>query len=479
MSITVINQVTRLHSIKYSLLALCVGSQFAHADGHDTQKRLSELEARLVKLEQALASKDSQIKQLESQLIKTGVATGEVATKVASEETAVYQHDKSTVSSHSRAFEQRPSHRYKAPERSIRLSGTDTRLQIGGQIWLDAIYSDGNMTNRAGFQPSSISYAENTVDDNTLLTVGQSKLYFKSFTPTKYGDMKTRFEFDMFQADGNASFHLTHLWGELGDFGAGQTFSGFMDIDAFPNTLEYWGPNSMVFTRQPQIRYTMHVNEQDKFALSLERSDSDFALPRDYDSIDFDEVNELPDLTAYYYTSGDFGHFKSALILRRLGYETIDASDSTTGWGINVSGAYALTVNNSLKYQLVYGRGIGRYINDTCCSYYAEATGGSDAGLNSNGDLTPITAKGGFVYLDHHWNEAMSTAVGVSYLTVDNLSTQRDNAFSNSLYSTANFIWTPTLMSKVGIELQYGEVESKAGSNGDDLRIQTSFGFKY
>jgi hypothetical protein len=28
-----------------------------------------------------------------------------------------------------------------------------------------------------------------------------------------------------------------------------------MDIDVFPNTLEYWGPNGMAFFRNVQLRY--------------------------------------------------------------------------------------------------------------------------------------------------------------------------------------------------------------------------------
>jgi hypothetical protein len=34
-------------------------------------------------------------------------------------------------------------------------------------------------------------------------------------------------------------------------------------------------------------------------------------------------------------------------------------------------------------------------------------------------------------------------------------------------------------MTKVGVELQYGEIENKVGDTGDNFRIQTSFGFKY
>ena len=459
---------------KLSALTLCVTSTFSIAQTGSTEQRLSELEARLSKLEQALNAKDKHIEQLEQKLEDKQNTQAKSATTIS------YQQDV-TKTKPSHTFEQRPSHRFKAPERSIRLSGTDTRLQIGGQIWLDAIYNDGEMTNRAGFQPSSIAYEKDTVDDHTLLTAGQSKLYFKSFTPTKYGDMKTRFEFDMFQSDGNANFHLTHLWGELGNFGAGQTFTGFMDIDAFPNTLEYWGPNAMVFTRQPQVRYIFDLGQDDEFALSLERSDSDFAFVRNSNvaTFNYDEVNELPDITAFYRKSGTFGHFKSSFILRKLGYETPVSSDKAIGWGLNLSGAYNITAQSAFKYQFVYGDGISRYINDPCCSLYASETGGSDAGLDRNGNLKLITATGGFAYLDHHWRDDLTSSVGLSYISLDNLSTQYANAFHKSLYSTVNVIWTPTLMSKVGIELQYGDVESFAGRTADNFRLQTSFGFKY
>lgn len=457
--------------LRLSTLSLLISSSFSFADDSALEKRLSELEARLSKLEHALAQKDKHIEKLEIQLKNDKAAKPPLLT---------YQQDK-PAGTHDAEFKQRPSHQYKAPERSIRLSGTDTRLQIGGHIWLDAIYNSGEMTNRAGFQPSSIAYEKNTVDDNTLLNVGQSKLYFKSYTPTQYGEMKTRFEFDMFQSDGSAAFNLHHLWAELGSFGAGQTFTGFMDIDAFPNIIDYWGPNSMVFSRQPQVRYTFDLAKGSQFAVSLERSDSDFAYPAELDieKTLYDEVNELPDVAAFYLKQGTFGHFKSSFILRKLGYETPLQSDETLGWGINLSGSLILNARNSIKYQVVHGDGISRYINDPCCSVYSSQTGGSDAGLNAKGDLEAITATGGFIYLDHQWQDDMSSSVGLSVIALDNLSTQFDNAFKQSIYSSANFIWLPTEMSKVGVEVLYGEVENKFGTTADNFRLQTSFGFKY
>ncbi|WP_371185380.1 DcaP family trimeric outer membrane transporter [Thalassotalea maritima] len=460
-----------------STVSLSVYSATAFANEQDIDERLTALERRLALLEQIIVDKDAQIDDLKEQ----------VQERVQEQKINRQQAQNNTTSFRAvRAFRQRSSHNYKTPERSIRLSDTDTRLQIGGQIWVDAIYNHGEMTNRAGFQLSSIAYEADTVDDNTLLTAGQSKLYVKSITPTAYGEMKTRFEFDMFQADGNASFNLLHLWGELGSLGAGQTFTGFMDIDSFPNMLDYWGPNAMVFARQPQVRYTYSLSDAEKIAISIERADSDFALPNTLDpsSYQYDEVNEWPDITGFYYNSGDFGHVKSSFVLRKLGYQAEfsdggNASDSTFAWGINLTGAYQASDQDSIKYQLAYGKGISKYLNDPCCNFYAEQTGGADAGVNSEGELQAIEAFGGFVYLDHQWNESMSSAVGVAYVEVENIASQFDNAFHKSLYSTANFIWSPISMAKIGIELQWGEVESKAGNNDDNTRLQTSFAFKY
>ena len=76
--------------------------------------------------------------------------------------------------------------------------------------------------------------------------------------PTAAGEIKTTFEFELFGTGvdaGQTTFRLRHAYGELGQFGAGQTWSPFMDIDVFPNSVEYWGPNGMVFFRNVQVRW--------------------------------------------------------------------------------------------------------------------------------------------------------------------------------------------------------------------------------
>ena len=110
-------------------------------------------------------------------------------------------------------------------------------------------------------------------DGKTFFGVRQTRFGVKSSTPTKYGELKTQFEFELFGTGvdaGQTTFRLRHAYGELGQFGAGQTWSPFMDIDVFPNSIEYWGPNGMVFFRNVQFRW-MPLKGRNSVTLALER----------------------------------------------------------------------------------------------------------------------------------------------------------------------------------------------------------------
>src|SRR5678816_2882631 len=82
-------------------------------------------------------------------------------------------------------------------------------------------------------------------DGKTYFGVRQSRLGVKSTTPTKYGELKTQFEFELFGTGvdaGQTTFRLRHAYGELGQFGAGQQWTVFGDVDTYPNTIAYGRP---------------------------------------------------------------------------------------------------------------------------------------------------------------------------------------------------------------------------------------------
>src|SRR3982075_2659793 len=111
-------------------------------------------------------------------------------------------------------------------------------------------------------------------DGNVFAGVRQSRFGVKSSTPTAFGDLNTIFEFELFGTGvdaGQTTFRLRHAYGELGQFGAGQTWSPFMDIDVFPNSLEYWGPNGMVFFRNLQFRWMPIRSDRLRLTFAVQR----------------------------------------------------------------------------------------------------------------------------------------------------------------------------------------------------------------
>ena len=110
-------------------------------------------------------------------------------------------------------------------------------------------------------------------DGNAYFSVRQTRLGVKGYTNTPLGELKTIFEFEMFGTGvdaGQTTIRLRHAYGELGKFGAGQYWSPFMDIDVFPNTVEYWGPSGMAFFRNVQFRY-MPIQGDTRLTFALER----------------------------------------------------------------------------------------------------------------------------------------------------------------------------------------------------------------
>ena len=137
-----------------------------------------------------------------------------------------------------------------------------TTLDLYGFVMLDSGY-DFATNNPNWFdvvRPTQLNAfpGEFGPDGKVYFGVRQTRFGVKTSTSTPLGDLNTRFEFELFGTGvdaGQTTFRLRQAYGELGAFGAGQTWSPFMDIDVFPNTIEYWGPNGMVFYRNVQVRW--------------------------------------------------------------------------------------------------------------------------------------------------------------------------------------------------------------------------------
>ena len=324
-------------------------------------------------------------------------------------------------------------------------------------------------------------------DGNTYFSVRQTRFGARSEVPTSMGPLKTLFEFELFGtgADaGQTTFRLRHAYGELGQFGAGQYWSPFMDIDVFPNSVEYWGPNGMVFFRNVQLRW-MPVQGESRVTLALERPGASADQGRYADRIELQDVRPhfpAPDFSGEARLGRKWGYVEVAGILRRIkwvdiGTDQFNLSGGTWGWGLNFSSNLKVHKNNVLKLQVVYGKGIQNYMNDAP----------ADVGIRNNpgNTVTPITGVplplvGIVAFYDHYWNDKLSSTVGYSRLDIDNSNGQADNAFRVGQYAVTNLLYYPVKNVMAGGEFQYGYRKNfRDGWSVPDYRIQFSFKYNF
>lgn len=324
-------------------------------------------------------------------------------------------------------------------------------------------------------------------DGNTYFSVRQTRFGVKSLTPTDYGDFTTQFEWELFGTGvdaGQTTLRLRHAYGQLGKVGAGQTWSPFMDIDVFPNTLEYWGPAGMVFFRNIQLRF-MPIQGDTRFTIALERpgASGDGGIYSDrVELADIQPHFPVPDLSAEYRVGREWGYIEVAGIVRRIewedaGTDSLDLSGQVTGWGINLSSNVKMGDANTLRLQVVYGEGIENYMNDAPSDVAIDKVNVSTTAPVS---VVALPVTGIVAFLDHNWNERYSTSVGYSMVDIDNSEAQVASSFHRGHYAIGNLLYYPTANVTTGIEFQYGKRENfNDDFTSDDLKIQASFKYNF
>ena len=360
------------------------------------------------------------------------------------------------------------------------------RLEISGKVQLDVIYDfkrmnpDWNATERPSQIPVNCPGDPGCgKDGETIFSVRQSAIDFKGYVPTSLGELKTELSFDLFGNGGGSTtqFRLLNAWAELGKFGLGQYYTLFMNINTFPNIIDYWGPSGMTFLRNPQVRYTPLDRKGMKLAFSLEAPNSavDTGKVSDVDpTLGVEGWTKWPDFVGNLTLNGDWGEFQTGGILRSVGYQTTttasgNPSGSVVGWGLNVNGWLNTWGKDRISGQLVYGHAIASYMND----------GGVDIAPNASLQAEAVPSIGGFLYYDHYWSEKWSTSLGFSAHRQDNTAGQHGNAFRQGSYASTNLLWYPAKNVLGGVELLWGKLQQFNGESADDVRVQFSGQYKF
>ena len=368
------------------------------------------------------------------------------------------------------------------------LPGTTAAMKIGGYVNLAVVNSFDPLVIPDRFITGSIPPDGQDVAGakaGMAVTANQTRLNLEVRQQTSAGTVRAFVEGD-FEGDGDA-FRLRHAFGQYGAMLAGKTWTTFMDVDSRPEEVDFEGINGQVLLRQPQVRFFPNFGQNMSFKLALESPETDV--------VNGTGVNGAGDLVMSVdrLPLGSLGNWNSRIgfIVRDLaGQDVLDdfevpdediPTSSDLGWGVTTSGRKSLTWwgnDDFVLWQLTYGEGIGRYVNDLA------TIGGGDAAFDPDGDLHALPLFAGFFSYQHRWPKdfwflkkwpgQMRSNFTVSAVSIENFDFQDDKDYKSTFRASLNLIYQPAQNVRMGMELLWGQRKNKDDSKGTAAQFQIS-----
>lgn len=302
-----------------------------------------------------------------------------------------------------------------------------------------------------------------------------SQLVIDVRAPEVDGSPRFYYQNDFYGSGGGEfPYRVQQLFGSIYDVTLGQTFSPFEDPDIWPDTVDYEGPNAMIFARYPSVRYRLGLVDGLALNFGLAQPSSDVASTDD-DAVEGQD--HAPDFALNLRGESDLGHFQLGTVYRYLGAKSdVFGEDTAFGWGVNLGGGlnvalpWSATDQDLLLAQGTYGAGIGRYGNDTSFS-------ATDAVFNSRGQLVPLPYYGAFVGYTHRWLPDWRSTATYGWVKLDGPPTQSATAFRQTQYASVNLVWQLRERLSVGVEALYGDNQQQSRSSGDAFRTQVGVAY--
>jgi outer membrane murein-binding lipoprotein Lpp len=384
---------------------------------------------------------------------------------------------------------------------SFRVPNTDVSLRLYGFAelnWVHAFGADNSDIDYASFAPyvPLDGTAEGERKNRDYLTGRTSRLGLEAATPTKYGVLGIKLEGDfnneprtgnaaLYGSPGNVftqqatnsyGFRVRHLYGQFGGLLIGQTWSTFMDVDNFPETVDYNGPIGATFIRQPQIRFA-YGTAYGTLTAALENS-STYVLDDSATAIS-SSLSRLPDLVLRWDKGFDWGALSARAMTQELRVDDGAGAKATKrGYGAAASASFKVRGTDWLALQVTGGEGLGRYLNYIEGAFY-DATAGEIRIERAVGVVA------GYQLKPTDW-----VRVNFVYGATRNF----DNAYTDFAAATGNDsgrfgvnrwvqqahvgpIFTPVKGVDLGLEGIWGSRKTLAGEKGEDLRL--NFSAKY
>ena len=443
------------------------------------QSEVDDLKAKMKAMEKMMQDMQQKIADLEKQrTVPAAAPTGGVTSVVlAPTPKEIVGHasqiqDRSTMNDQQEAA-QRPNDLTLDPQYRgfFPIPNTPVLLKFNAKPRLDMMSDNRNSGNADRFVTAQIPVSGDANRGNGEqfnMTAKGSQLSVDVRAPDMPGNFRFYYNNDFFGSGSGMAYRLKQLYGQFFNFTVGFTFSVFEDPDIWPDNVDYEGPNSAIFARQPTVRYLLPIDDHWQINFGLQQPSSDIDTgPSGGPFSAGTGNNQAPD--------GGFnirwedkkvGHVQFATILRYLGVRDAGPAgdDNAFGWGLNLSAGINVLERDSIQAQLTYGEGIFHFANDNFSN--------ADAAFDDDGDLVALPYLGVMAGYTHHWSDKWRSTATFGYVNVDNETSQGPSAYHETYYGSLNLIWQLRKRLSIGIEGLYGKKETQDGDTGDVFRAQ-------
>lgn len=355
---------------------------------------------------------------------------------------------------------------------SIPIPGSTAAVRIGGFVKMNIVQNFDSVGSPDRFIVGTIpTDPDSSGDSEVSLTVSQSRLNVDLRDQTSLGVMRAFVEGD-FAGDGD-TFRLRSAFGQFRDILAGKTWSTFTDRQAAPEEIDFEGINGKINVRQAQIRYFPQIARDWNLIVSFEDPAPDVTGG--------DGLSQLPDtIVSIRRDWFKRWHVKAGLLLRQLRARWGDdtrVKQHENGWGLTISAKTAVPrwdARDNFIFQLNYGDGYGRYVNDLA------TVGGQDAVFDPDtGELKTLEVFATYAAFQKWWNDGLRSTFIASFVNVDNYDFQLDDAYHRTSRFSGNLIWSPTPRIDIGGEFLWGKRKDKGGATGDAAQLQLSAKYRF
>jgi hypothetical protein len=372
---------------------------------------------------------------------------------------------------------------------SLLIPGTDTSLRIYGNARVDATYDfkgrnndvlDNDWASAVFAQPFDTDVANRTRKKQFYATARASRLGFVTSTPTPISALEIKVEADfnapndyMGELGSNGTmFRLRHAYGKLGNMLVGQTWSNFIDLRSYPETVDFNPPGSATLIRQTQARYTLPLGAS-TLSFSIENPESLTQVPpvQKLSNGARNDFDRIPDFTANWTWNSENGHLSA----RGATLEYNNDFHSKRGYAFGLSGSSKMGPG-TIVAGIQGGDGIGRYMFNSLLQ------GATETGT----DLRLWKAMGWHLGYTYTWNSSLRSNFIISQTTFGTdraadayLRTawlgKADEFIPNKRIDQAyvNLFWKVVNNVETGIEYAWGKRVTFGDEKGTQQRINS------